>query len=104
MGHHATGLLPRDVVRDLLGITRAVYATRKAEGAAPEELAKLASAGALLVDALELSRTDPDTVGHRAAWAKAERATAVVLDVLVTSDASLSTLVVEWAVRLKARA
>jgi len=91
-------------VRDVLGIARALYATRKAEGAAPEELAKLAGAGALLVDALELSRTEPDTVGHRAAWAKAERATALVLDVLVMCDASLSNLVAEWAARLKARA
>jgi hypothetical protein len=32
-----------------------------------------------LRDALELAqRTDPDTVGHRAAWGKAERATAAL--------------------------
>jgi hypothetical protein len=103
MGYYATGLLPREVVRDLLGIARALYATRKAEAAAPEELAKLAGAGALLVDALDLSRTEPDTVGHRAAWAKAERATAAVLDVLVIRDPSLSSLVAEWGARLKAR-
>ena len=104
MGRYGTGLLPRDVVRDLLGITRALYVTRRTEGAMPDELAKLVAAGELLVDALDLSRTEPDTVGHRAAWAKAERATAAVLDVLVMRDPSLSSLVAEWAARLKATA
>lgn len=81
-----TEQLPREVVRDLLGIARALYATRKADGAGPAELAALAGGGALLVDALELRKTMPDTVGHRAAWAKAERATAALLELLVTSD------------------
>jgi hypothetical protein len=49
-------LLPRDVVRDLLGIARALYVTRKADGATAEELAKLEGAGKELGVALELSR------------------------------------------------
>lgn len=97
-----TEQLPRDVVRDLLGIARALYATRKADGAAPDELGKLATAGALFVDALELSKTKPDTVGHRAAWAKADRATAALLEVLVACDASSAALVLAWAARLAA--
>ncbi len=95
-----TEQLPRDVVRDLLGISRALYATRKTEGAAPGELTKLAAAGALFVDSLELSKTKPDTVGHRAAWAKADRATAALLEVLVDCDASSAALVLAWAARL----
>jgi hypothetical protein len=96
-----TGPLPRDVVRDLLGIARALYATRKTAGANTEELARLEHAGKEFADALAMSRTEADTVGHRAAWAKAERATAAVLEVLVSCDDSLAALVVGWAERLK---
>ena len=67
--------LPIEAVRDLLGIARALYASEKAAGAGQRKLAQLAAAGRDLTDALELARsTEPDTVGHRAAWAKAERA------------------------------
>ena len=96
-----TEQLPREVVRDLLGICRALYATRRAAAASAEELARLADAGALFVDALDLSRTQPDTIGHRAAWAKAERATAALLEVLVSSDDSAAALVVAWGQRLR---
>lgn len=97
-----TGQLPRDTVRDLLGITRALYASRRTAGATPDELAKLADAGALLADALDLSRTKPDTVGHRAAWAKAERATAALLELLASCDDSTARIVLAWAERLSA--
>ena len=102
MGRYDTGLLPRDVVRDLLGITRALYATRKAAGGAPEELAKLEAAGKELVAALELSKTQPDTNGHRAAWSKTDRGTAALLEVVVSCDDSLAKLVLAWAARLEA--
>ncbi|MEI9949469.1 MAG: hypothetical protein WDO74_10920 [Pseudomonadota bacterium] len=94
--------MPRDVVRDLLGVARALYATRKAEGAGSEELAKLEGAGKELVAALELSKTEPDTNGHRAAWSKANRGTAALLEVLVSCDDSLAKPVLAWAARLKA--
>ena len=45
--HRQTEPLPRDTVRDVLGIARALYATRKGDRAASDELAKLAEAGAL---------------------------------------------------------
>ncbi len=86
-------------MRDRLGITRALYASQRAAGAAPEDLAKLGDAGALFVDALDLAKTRPGTVGHRAGWAKAERATAPVLEVLVSCDASLAVLVLAQAER-----
>ncbi len=98
-----TEALPRDAVRDLLGICRALYASRRAEGATTDELSKLAEAGALLVDALDLARTQPVTVGHRAAWAKAERGTAMLLELLATSDSSSAALVAAWAGRLTAQ-
>ena len=101
MGRHDTGLLPRETVRDLLGITRAVYATRKAAGASAEELAKLEAIGREYVLALELSKTEPDTNGHRAAWSKANRGTAALVEVLQQCDESLARLVSAWAERMR---
>lgn len=68
--------LPLAVARDLLGLTRALYAAELAAGAPEELLAELRSIGKKLVLALDLaSRTEPDTMGHRAAWGHAEEAT-----------------------------
>jgi hypothetical protein len=53
--------------------------------------------GALFVDALDLSRTKPDTVGHRATWTKAERATAALLELLVSCNDSAAQIVLAWA-------
>lgn len=70
--------LPRGIVRDLLGITRALY---RAELALPPpradrlRLERLTEIGQQLRRALELSRGQPDTMGHRAAWSWAEQAT-----------------------------
>jgi hypothetical protein len=70
--------LPRETVRDLLGITRALY---RAELALPPPRAdrlrieQLEDIGKKLRLALELSaQTEPDTMGHRAAWSWAEQA------------------------------
>lgn len=101
MGRHDTGLLPRDVVRDLLGITRALYAQRKAAGAPAEELAGLEQAGKAFALALDLSgRTDPDTLGHRAAWSWAQQGLAHLSSALVAGDDSLRALVSTVAGRL----
>jgi hypothetical protein len=63
-------------VRDLLGICRALFAARKREHAAARELEEIETIGAELVKVLELARrTQPNTVGHRAAWDRAEVAT-----------------------------
>ena len=70
--------LPRGIVRDLLGITRALY---RAELALPPpradrlRLERLTEIGQQLRRALELSRGEPDTKGHRAAWSGAEQPT-----------------------------
>lgn len=80
---HRRGPLPREVVRDLLGITRALY---RAELALPPpradalRLAKLAEIGTHFRRALDLSKGEPDTMGHRAAWSWAERATVALAD------------------------
>ena len=81
--------LPRETVRDLLGITRALY---RAELALPPPRAdklrveRLEGIGKQFRLALELSAgSDPDTMGHRAAWSWAERATQALGEFVGTS-------------------
>lgn len=95
--------LPKDTVNDLLGIARALHVVRDSQGAFPNELDRIREVTAWLIDALELARTAPDTLGHRAAWAKAERATSVLTELLLKHDESTKQLVGAWAERLSAR-
>jgi len=68
--------IPLQALRDLVGICRALYAAWKKERAHPIELEELAGIGKALAEALTLARkTEPDTLGHRAAWSRAEEAT-----------------------------
>jgi hypothetical protein len=81
--------LPARVVRDLIGIVRAMYFAWQERGVPAGRLDELVRVGRELRDALELAqRTEPDTVGHRAAWSRAERATAA-LCVMIASDEAL---------------
>jgi hypothetical protein len=74
--HPKTPLLPIETVRDLLGITRALYLAWNAEGpAARERLRQLTVIGRDLREALQLARSGHGTLGYSAAWDKAERAT-----------------------------
>ena len=97
-------LLPRGVVRDLLGITRALY---RAELALPPpradrlRLERLEEIGKLFRRALELSRGEPDTMGHRAAWSWAEQATQA-LGEFVGEDLPLGAVLRASAVKLVA--
>lgn len=79
--------LPRGVVRDLLGITRALYRAELAAGGNPVRLQSLVDIGGMLRTALELSTVEPDTIGHRAAWGWAGKATAALGDYVVAGDA-----------------
>jgi hypothetical protein len=82
--------LPRDTVRDLLAIARALYRAERDAGASAERLAKLAEIGKWYREALDLSgRTEHDTMGHRAAWIWAERATQA-LGELIAEDVRLA--------------
>jgi hypothetical protein len=68
--------IPLSALRDLLGIVRGLYAAWKASGVGPIELDALLSVGKELAEVLELaSNTRPNTLGHRAAWSRAEAAT-----------------------------
>ncbi len=75
-----TAPFPQATVRDLLGITRALY---RAELAAiplrlrGERINRLEAIGKTLREALDLAtRCERGTMGRRAAWDKAERVTA----------------------------
>jgi hypothetical protein len=68
---------PREVVRDLLGITRALFRAERAKPA-PEvaRVERLRQIGQLYREALDMgTRYGPDTMGRRAALGKAEQAT-----------------------------
>ncbi|HEX3773479.1 MAG TPA: hypothetical protein VHV51_03390 [Polyangiaceae bacterium] len=95
--------LPRETIRDLLGIARALHVVRESQGAARTELDRIREVSAWLVEALELSRARPDTLGHRSAWFKAERATSALSALLIEHDETTKRLVGAWAERLRTR-
>jgi hypothetical protein len=67
---------PLEAVRDLLGVVRAIYAAAKRSNADKAELARIAAIGKDLSLAIDLAAsTRPGTVGHRAAFDRAEEAT-----------------------------
>jgi hypothetical protein len=77
--------LPRGIVRDLLAIARLLYRAelaRKPDAMQPARLARLEEIGKQLRLALNLSKGEPDTMGHRAAWGWAEKATAALGEVV----------------------
>lgn len=93
--------LPLEAVRDLLGIARAMYAARKREGVPLPVLAELADIGKKLKLALDLARrTEPDTVGHRAAWTHAETATSALMAMISVSTPA-APIVEAAAVRIR---
>jgi len=68
--------LPAGVVRDLLGITRALYRATLAED--PRDVARLQALediGKSLRSALRATAAHPGTLAHLQAWAVAEQAT-----------------------------
>jgi hypothetical protein len=88
-------------VRDLLGITRALY---RAELAADLPLvetrcARLQEIGKQYRLALQLAESGAGTMGSRAAWTWAEKATAALGEV-VASSAELALMVRASAVKL----
>lgn len=83
----ADGQLPLESVRDLLGIVRALYSSWKVRGAGPIEMEELRSIGEDLRDALRIAAgATPCSRPMRAAWAKAERATLRLGDIMSEHD------------------
>jgi len=77
--------LPRQAVRDLLGIVRALYGWHRALNSNDERLPVLHTIGRKLAMALELSRAKPGTLGHSAALNHTEDAVAMLGEVLCAS-------------------
>lgn len=74
---------PATAVRDLVGIVRAMYVAAKLGGAGKNDLARIERVGRDLADALELAdRSGPGTIGHSAAWKKAEDASRRACDLV----------------------
>jgi hypothetical protein len=81
---------PREAVRDLLGITRALYRSERAKPSPdPSRLARLEQIGRDYRQALDMgTRYEPDTLAGRAARIRAEGATEA-LGGLVSETAEL---------------
>jgi hypothetical protein len=74
---------PFEAVRDLLGILRALYAADKALGASSRRLSAIQAVAMELRKAMDLaSEHGPGTLGHSAAWSRAERATYRLADLV----------------------
>jgi hypothetical protein len=79
---------PREVVRDLLGITRALYRAERLKPAPnPSRLARLEEVGRQYRQSLEQGvKFGPDTLGGRAALSWAERATTTLAELVAESE------------------
>jgi hypothetical protein len=86
---------PRDAVRDLLGITRALFrAERSKPTPDPSRLARLQDAGTRYREALDMgSKYASDTMGGRAALSKAEAATITLGELVAESDMMVGAVV-----------
>jgi hypothetical protein len=91
------GPFPVGAVRDLLAITRALYRANSGIDRAK----RLERVGELLNAALDLARTSgPGTMGRRAAWSKAEKATEE-LGYIVADGITVETLVSAAAAKIR---
>jgi hypothetical protein len=87
-------------VRDLLGIVRALYSAWQERGIGPIEMEELRSIGEDLRDALRMAAgSKPCSRAMRAAWAKAERATLRLGDIMNEHD-NLKQLVAHQSERI----
>lgn len=78
---------PADAIRDALGLVRLLYAARKTrEATLPAGSDPLVAIGRELASVLPMAELDPDTLGHRAAIDRAERALAKLADEVTMGD------------------
>ena len=98
-----TDPFPRDPVRDLLGITRALYrAELGSESPDPGRLGRLLEIGKQYRLALDLgSKYPPDTMAGRAARSWAEKATAALGAFVAESPELMAPAVAATAERLR---
>ncbi|MBK7581746.1 MAG: hypothetical protein IPI67_16245 [Myxococcales bacterium] len=81
---------PFEAVRDLIGILRALYAAEQRGGRGSRRVREITGIGIELRRAVDLAlEHEPGTLGHAAAWDRAERATSA-LTALVDSTTPIS--------------
>lgn len=86
LGPRSNEPFPVEAARDLLGLVRSLYrATPKADAKRRD---KLQAIGVELKLAIELGAARVGSLGHRAAWTRAETALAALADVVVTDERS----------------
>ncbi len=74
---------PFEAARDLLGILRALYVATEREGGGQRRLEAILRCGRELAAAIALARQHrPFTLGHDAAWRRAEAATRQAMDLI----------------------
>jgi hypothetical protein len=74
---------PFEAARDLLGILRALYAATEREGGSKRRLEAIQRCGRELGTAIALARQNARfTLGHDAAWRRAEAATRQAMDLI----------------------
>ena len=66
--------LPRDLVLDLIAITRMLYAKEQTSGGHPVKLQQIADIGRSLRLALDMAKAGPGTMGMRTAWSRTDDA------------------------------
>ena len=66
--------LPKELVMDLIAITRLLYAKEQADGGHPVKLQEIADIGRSLKIALDMTKCQPGSMGQGVAWERAEKA------------------------------
>jgi hypothetical protein len=66
--------LPRELVMDLIAITRLLWAKEQANGGHPMKLQEIADIGRSLKIALDMTKCEPGSMGMGVAWDRAEKA------------------------------
>jgi hypothetical protein len=91
--------VPFEAVRDLLGITRALYRiTRIDDPRDAERLRALEDVGRTLREVLAAATTHPGTIAHQNAWTSAERATKALGELVASTP--LAPLVAATGLRI----
>lgn len=86
LGPRVNEPFPVEAARDLLGLVRSLYRATPAADSTRRE--KLKAIGVELKLAIELGASRPGSLGHRAAWTRAETALVALADVVVTDEKS----------------
>jgi hypothetical protein len=66
--------MPKELVMDLIAITRLLYAKEQAGDGHPVKLQLIADIGRSLKIALDMTKCSPGSMGQGVAWARAEKA------------------------------